>query len=193
MAGFECTAALTADGRRMDLLSDSHHDVSCANDYRMIAAEGIRTVREGFAWSTIDRGGGEYDFGRYLPMLAAARDAGIQQIWDLSHFDFPERLDPLSSNFVRAYAEYAKRVIALLREYMTGAIYVVPMNEPSFFAWMSECGMWAPFLAGDGLTFKRQLVRAAVAAMNAIREVDREVRFIHTDPFMYRQIGRAHV
>jgi beta-glucosidase/6-phospho-beta-glucosidase/beta-galactosidase len=57
---------------------------------------------------------------------------------------------------------------------------------------MSECGMWAPFLKGDGIMFKRQLVRAAVAAMDAIWSIDRDVRFIHADPYMYRLPTRLY-
>ena len=186
MAGFECTAALTSDGNRLDLLRASGHDKCVRTDYETIAELGIKTVREGFAWSTVDVGGGTYDFTRYRPILEAGREMGVQQIWDLSHFDFPERLDPMSWEFAAAYAEYAKRVIDVLRQYERGTLYVVPMNEPSFFSWMSECGLWAPFLKGDGIELKRQLIRAATAAMDAIWSVDRDVRFIHADPFMYR-------
>jgi beta-glucosidase/6-phospho-beta-glucosidase/beta-galactosidase len=186
MAGFECTAALTSDGKRLDLLHSSGHDVCVRSDYETIAELGMKTVREGFAWSSVDVGGRRYDFNRYRPILAAGSEMGVQQIWDLSHFDFPERLDPMSWQFAAAYAEYAKRVIEVLRQYNDGTLYIVPMNEPSFFSWMSECGLWAPFLRVDGIGFKRQLVRAATAAMDAIWSSDRDVRFIHADPFMYR-------
>jgi len=190
MAGFECSAPVTVEDRRLDLLAASGHDRSVAADYQEIAAVGMRTVREGFQWSRVDLGGGKYDFARYLPMLLAGKEAGVQQIWDLSHFDFPDRLDPLSNEFVAAYAEYSKRVIDVLRRYNTGTLYVVPMNEPSFFAWMSECRLWAPFLGSDSVLFKRQLIRAAVAAMSAVWSVDRDVRFIHADPFMHRLPAR---
>jgi beta-glucosidase/6-phospho-beta-glucosidase/beta-galactosidase len=190
MGGFECTASLTNDGRRLDLLHASGHDRLVVEDYEMIADYGMRTVREGFSWSAVDRGGSEYDFSRYLPMLEAARSTKTQQIWDLSHFDFPERLDPLGPEFVSAYGEYAKRVVEILRRFSEDTLLIVPMNEPSFFSWMSECGMWAPFLKGDGILFKRQLIRAAVAAMDAIWSVDRDVRFIHADPYMFRLPAR---
>lgn len=190
MAGFECSASLTSDGRRLDLLHASGHDRCAAEDYEMIAEYGMRTVREGFSWSLVDRGSGDYDFARYIPMIEAARATGTQQIWDLSHFDYPERLDPLGDEFASAYAEYAKRVVETLRRYTDDTLLIVPMNEPSFFSWMSECGMWAPFLKGDGIVFKRQLIRAAVAAMDAIWSIDGDVRFIHADPYMFRLPAR---
>src|SRR5947209_12797275 len=111
MAGFECSAPITHEGRRLDLLAASGHDRCVEADYQTISQIGMRTVREGFQWSRVDLGDGQYVFDRFLPMLKSGREAGIQQIWDLSHFDFPERLDPLSSDFVSAYAEYAKRVV----------------------------------------------------------------------------------
>jgi beta-glucosidase/6-phospho-beta-glucosidase/beta-galactosidase len=191
LAGFECSAPVTHEGRRLDLLAASGHDRCSLSDYEAIAKIGMRTVREGFQWSRIDLGGGGYDFSRYLPMLQAAKEYGVQQIWDLSHFDFPERLDPLSGEFVDAYAEYSKRVIEVLRRYTAETLYIVPMNEPSFFAWMSECGLWSPFLGQNSYLFKRQLVRGAVGAMKAIWSIDRNVRFIHADPFMYRLPGRS--
>lgn len=189
MAGFECTYAQTGDGRRMDLLGASRHDRRARSDYELIAELGIRTVREGLSWSQIDRGRGVYDFTRYLPLLEAGRDQRVQQIWDLNHFDFPEDVDPFSEFFVERFSEYAARAVGTLRDYTDETIYIVPLNEPSFFSWMAECGLWAPFRAGAA--FKRQLVRAAIAAMEAMRSVDRDIRFIHTDPFMYRRPERV--
>jgi len=191
MAGFECSYPLLADGTRMDLLAASRHDVHVENDYALLSELGIRTAREGFSWSQIDRGDGRYDLSRFEPILAAASHSGVQQIWDLNHFDFPSHLDPLSDAFVYAFAEYARRVVDALRGRSHETLYIVPMNEPSFFAWMSDCGLWAPFLRGESHLFKRQLVRAAIAAMDAIWEIDARVRFIHADPFMYRRPHRS--
>ena len=49
-------------------------------------------------------------------------------------------------------------------------------------------GWWAPYKKGrsNGGKLKEQLVRAAIAAMDAIWEVDDNVRFIQVDPFMRR-------
>ena len=186
-AGFECTSALAEKNRRFNLLSASKHDELVHEDYEMIQQFGMKTVREGFSWSFIDKGNDHFDFSRYIPMLESAAELGIQQIWDLNHFDFPEYIDPFSEKFVTCYAEYSKRVIQLLRKYYSNTIYIVPMNEPSFFAWMCDQGLWAPYQKGKGTEFKKQLIRAAIAAMDAIWQEDENVRFIHTDPFMFRQ------
>ncbi len=158
----------------------------------MIKELGASTVREGFSWNQIDRGEGEYDFGRFEPMLKIAQDLGIQQIWDLNHFDYPEQLDPFSEEFVTRFGEYAKQCLALIRKYQTGTLFIVPFNEISFYSWFGgDSGWWAPFKTGskNGFRLKQQLVRAALAAMKAIWAEDTDVRFIHVDPIM-RRIAR---
>jgi beta-glucosidase/6-phospho-beta-glucosidase/beta-galactosidase len=190
MAGFECTYALAENRRRLDLLAATKHDERVHDDYAMIKLVGITTAREGFAWSQIDQGNGQSDFARYTPMLEAGWKYGIQQIWDLNHFDYPADLDPFSDEFVTRFAAYAKEVVQLLRKFNSGTIYIVPLNEISFFAWIgADMGWWAPYAKGreNGFKFKTQLVKAAMAAMESIWDVDKDVRFIHVDPFMRRK------
>lgn len=186
IAGFECTYAKAEKGKRFDLLAASKHDDYCRIDYRLIKEQGIETAREGFSWSQIDRGNGQYDFSRFLPMLQIAKEEGIEQLWDLNHFDFPDYLDPFTDDFATAYATYAKECVRQLRLFSDRQLFISPLNEPSFFAWMCDNGLWAPYAKGRGPQFKRQLVKAAIAAMNAIWEVDSTVVFLHPDPYMYR-------
>jgi beta-glucosidase/6-phospho-beta-glucosidase/beta-galactosidase len=190
-AGFECTYALIDRERRLrlDLLGASKHDYYCATDYQLISAIGAKTVREGFAWHQIDKGNGEYDFSRFEAMLKIAKELEIQQVWDLNHFDYPEYLDPYTDTFITQFAEYAVRCLEVIRRYQSGEIYIVPVNEISFYSWFgADSGWWAPFKKGavNSLQFKKQLVKAAIAAMKAISAVDKEVRFIHVDPIMRR-------
>lgn len=189
MAGFECTYALAQKRRRLDLLAATRHDQLVEDDYQMIKEAGILSVREGLAWHQIDKGSGQYDFSRFTPLFEAGQKLGIQQIWDLNHFDYPEDLDPFSSAFVERFANYAQAVVTQLRQYSSNTLYIVPVNEISFFAWIgSDKGWWAPYKRGrgKGTVFKSQLVRAAIAAMNSIWQVESNVRFIHVDPFMRR-------
>lgn len=193
MAGFECSYPLTEIGKRLDMLALTRHDRYCREDYRLLQRLGITAVREGLAWHQIDRGGKSYDFSRFENMMKVAKDEYIQQIWDLNHFDYPEYLDPFSSRFITRFAEYARRAVAVIRRYQKGTLFIAPVNEISFFAWIScDRGVWAPYLKGrdNGLLFKKQLVRAAIAAMEAMRQEDSDIRFIHVDPFMRR---RAHM
>jgi beta-glucosidase/6-phospho-beta-glucosidase/beta-galactosidase len=189
MAGFECTSALVSQNERLDMLTISDHRYRCVSDYRLIKELGITTVREGFSWAQIDQGNGRYDFSGYENMLQTGSEMEIQQIWDLNHFDYPTYLDPFTDEFISAFARYSIQVIKVLKKYIHGEIYLAPINEISFFAWIAaDQGKWAPFKNGSdwGLLFKKQLVKAALASMKAIWSVDSTVRFIHIDPFMRR-------
>ncbi len=189
MCGYECTYALVEKKERFDLLKASMHDQYCKEDYQTIKKLGIETVREGLAWHQIDKGSGEYDFSRFEKMMQVGKEEGVQQIWDLNHFDYPENLDFFSHDFIARFSEYAKRAINLIRKYQTGTIYIVPINEISFSAWIgADRGLWAPYKTGpaNGFAFKKQLVRAAIAAMDAIWKEDNDVRFIQVDPILRR-------
>ncbi len=193
MAGFECTYALNEERKRMDLLADTLHDQNIIEDYKLIKDLGITTAREGLSWSQIDKNNGNYDFSRFEPMMQAAKEAGIQQIWDLNHFDYPEYLDPFSQDFIEQFAVYGKECVKIIRKYQTDTIFIVPFNEISFFAWIAgRMGYWAPYKADkeSELKLKIQLVKANIAVQEAIWSVDKNVRFIQVDPFIERQFRR---
>lgn len=192
MGGFECTYALIDENLRirLDILAGSKHDALCREDYRLLKAYGIKTVREGLAWHQIDRGQGVYDFSRFEKMLQAGQEEGMQQVWDLNHFDYPEDLNAYSPEFITRFAAYAKESLKVLRRYITGTLYIVPLNEISFYTYIAASeGHWAPFKnrTNSGVDFKHQLVRASIAAMNAIAELDNDVRFIQVEPVMVRR------
>jgi beta-glucosidase/6-phospho-beta-glucosidase/beta-galactosidase len=187
MAGFECAYAKIEGGKIIDLLYDTKHDENCREDYQLIKSIGIATVREGLAWSQIDKGNNRYDFSRFEKMMQTGKEEDVEQIWDLNHFDYPYSLDPLSDAFIYRFAEYGKRAIEKIRKYSKGTVYIVPINEISFFAFIgADLGNWAPYLKEKGVAFKKQLVRASIAAMDGIWETDDNVRFIQVDPIFYR-------
>lgn len=188
-AGFECTAALAAGKKRLNLLSATKHDVYTKDDYELVSNIGIKTVREGLEWSRIDKGNNEYNFAKYEQIMKTGAEQGIQQIWDLNHFDYPHYLDPFSKEFVSRFATYAQKAVKVMRKYEKNTLYIVPICEISFFAWIgADQGHWAPYLKGskNGLRFKKQLVKASIVAIDAIRAIDDNVRFILVDPFMRR-------
>src|SRR5437016_1180188 len=83
-AGFECTYAKSEARTRIDMLASTAHDRFCRADYQNIKVIGIQVVREGLSWHQIDKGGGQYDFSRFEPMMRIAAEEGIEQIWDLN-------------------------------------------------------------------------------------------------------------
>src|SRR3954452_17599949 len=82
IGGFECSTHRRRDGRRLDLLASTCHDVNVAADYRMLADRGIRTVRDGVRWHLIETSPG--------------------------HYGWPDDIDVWSPAFVDRFAAFAR-------------------------------------------------------------------------------------
>ncbi len=183
IGGFECSAQQLLDGRKLDLLASTGHDRFAEADYRSLARHGILCARDGLRWQLIEQVPGCYDWSSALPMLRAARNAGMQVIWDLCHYGWPDRIDIWSTEFVGRFAAFAAAAARLVKAESDFPPFFCPVNEMSFWAWAGgETGGFAPFFHGRGGDLKRQLVRASMAAVAAIRSVAPEARFIHAEP-----------
>ena len=77
MGGFECSTHRLRSGRRLDVIAATAHDRLALADYRRLADVGMTTIRDGLRWHLIERTPGKYDFSSVLPMLSAARQAGV--------------------------------------------------------------------------------------------------------------------
>jgi len=115
----------------------------------------------------------------------------MKQIWGLTHFGFPDWLGDIVSNvqeFACRFADYAVHALQVIEKHQEdGDIWIIPFNEVSFLAWIAgDEGTWMPFLRGRGLEFKLALYRACIAGLAAMRQECRRVKFMHTDPLMYR-------
>lgn len=148
-----------------------------------MARHGLRTARDGLRWHLIDRGGA-YDWSSWLSQLRAARDAGVEVIWDVMHWGYPDDLDFHSPAFVDRFARFA-RAAARVHAAETGeAPRWVAVNELSFWAWIAgDGGHWAPF-GGGGEVVKIQAVRAALAATAELRAVDPRARMVTSEPMI---------
>src|SRR4051812_15750455 len=93
MGGFECSTHRLRSGRRLDVVAATAHDRFALQDYLRLVNLGMRTARDGIRWHLIERSPGVYDFSSVQPMLAAAREAGVQVIWDVLHYGWPDDLD----------------------------------------------------------------------------------------------------
>lgn len=181
--GFECSSHCLKDGRRLDQLAATRHDEFAAEDYARLRAHGIAVAREGIRWHLIERVRGWYDWKSALPMVRAARDAGMQVIWDLCHFGWPDNLDPFGTEFVDRFARMARAFAQLVVEETGEPIYISPINEISFLSWVgAEVGDINPGTRGRGFELKCNLVRATLAAIDGIREVAPETRFFQIEP-----------
>jgi beta-glucosidase/6-phospho-beta-glucosidase/beta-galactosidase len=185
MAGFESSCHINSNGVRLDLVAATQHDQQTDEDYARIRELGIETAREGMRWHLIDRGR-RMDFSSVLPMLQAADRHGIQILWNLCHYGWPEDVSLYSSGFVERFARYCGAAARLISDHSDAVPVYVPINEISFFAWAAgEVGYIHPHDRGRGHEIKRQLVRAAIAGMEAIWEIDSRARMIHVDPLIH--------
>ena len=182
--GFECSTHRLPTGRRLDLLRSTRHDELAASDYRLLQRHGIRTARDGVRWHVIEATPGRYDFSSATRMFEAARDTGMQVIWDFWHYGWPDDLDIFSAAFITRFTRFAREAAAHLSDYAE-APFVCPINEISFFSWAGgEGGIFNPFAKHRGNDLKRQLVRASIEAIHAMREVNPAIRFFHIDPII---------
>ena len=185
MGGFECSTHRLRTGRRLDVIGATSHDRFALDDYRRLAQAGIRTMRDGIRWHLIERTPGVYDFASVLPMLKAAREAQVQVIWDVLHYGWPDDLDIFSDAFVSRFADFSAAFAELATHETDGPPWVVPVNEISFFAWAGgEIGIFNPFGTRRGDDLKFQLLRAAIAAMQAMQAVNPAIRIVHTEPMI---------
>jgi hypothetical protein len=183
--GFECACHRRRDGTRLDLLYSTAHDVHVGDDYTSLIDHGIHTVRDGVRWHLVEARSGRYDWSSILPMLRAARQTGIQVIWDLCHYGWPDDIDIWQAEFVDRFAQFAAATARLIASETDDVPIFTLINEISFWSWAGgEVGELYPCERGRGFELKHQLVRATIAAMDAIRAATPSARFIATDPLI---------
>ena len=144
LAGFEC-GFLGGNGH--DLLRTTRHvpGQRMAAHYAAVRSHGIVTVRDGLPW--------RHD--PYLRIKTAAH-AGVEAIWDLSHFDPP----PHPARHARSVAEAAEP---------DQPLWLCPVNEPSLY----------PRLAG---MVEAAAVEMAIAMARVAKDHHADVRILTTDP-----------
>lgn len=182
-AGFECSTHLLRSGKRLDLVAATGHDQYAAADYRRLRAFGIATAREGVRWHLVEPTPGRYDFSSVLPIIRAAEEVGVQVVWDLCHYGWPNGLDPFQPEFVGRLAGLARAFAEVLADETEAVPWITPINEISFLAHEGgEVGELNPFAVLRGNELKARLVQAAIAAVDAFWEVQPGARICHIDP-----------
>ncbi len=193
MAGFECSSQIHYRGRgRLDYTACLDHERRADEDYALLGRFGLRTARDGVRWHLIERHPGRFDFATVEPLRRAAERHGVLVIWDICHYGWPEDVDPLRPSFPERYARFARAFAQHMKDSSDAVPYYAPINEISFLSWCTaEVAIFAPFGRGQGNTAKFNYVRAAVAGIEAIWEVDPRARIVHTDPII-RAIAPPH-
>lgn len=184
-AGFECSSHRRRDGVRLDLIRATAHDIHAADDYRNCASLGLMTIRDGLRWHLIEQSPGVYDWKSWRSMIEAGQDAGVQIVWDVFHYGSPDWLDQSSAGFIEQYARFAAEAVRFHRSVTGRAPLVCPLNEISFISWAVETGYF-PFSGPKELGwFKRHLVKAAIAGVQAMRAAEPECRFVWAEPLIH--------
>ncbi|QWA12809.1 beta-glucosidase [Sodalis ligni] len=184
--GFACSTEVRGDGRRLDLIHSSGHEMLAGKDYAQLAEQQMVTVRDGLRWHLIEETPGQYDWSSFLPTLHAAQANNVQVIWDLCHYGWPDHLDIWQPSFVEHFARFAGAVAAKVRNEGIRRPCYTPINSISFLAWAGgEMAHIQPMASNKGKVLKQQLVRATLAAMDAIRAVDDTARFVQPEPVVH--------
>ena len=200
IGGFECSTHYSQPGRRLDQLAATGHDRFAALDYARLQEYGIHTVREGISWHQIETTPGQYALSDTVNLIRTADKMGMQVIWDLLHFGYPDDVDPFQPIFIERFAAFAREFTRVLMNETNSTPFVTPINEISFLAFQgAEVGNINPFTRERGNALKAQLVRATFEAMDAIREVAPSARFVTAEPLFnavadsqdLQQIARA--
>jgi hypothetical protein len=183
LGGFECSCQKLEDGRRLDLTASTRHDELATGDYARLRSVGMSASRDGMSWVKAEPAQGRFDFSSAAPLLRAADLNGVQVIWDLMHFGWPDDVDVFGPTFPSRFGRYAAAFARWLAGETDQRPMVTPINEMSFLAWAGgDVRCLNPFEAARGVELKTQLVRATIEAIEAIRAVLPAARFLQPEP-----------
>lgn len=167
------------------MLEATQHDRQVSSDYGLLERFNIRTVRDGVSWPFMERAG-SFDFSSVLPTLQAAQQHQIQVIWTLFHYGYPDDLDIFSPVFVDRFARYCKALARFIDDHSERVPFYTPINEISFLAWAAgDVGYIYPCEVERGPELKRQLIRAAIAGIEAIWDVNPQARMVQVEPVIH--------
>ena len=186
LAGFEGSTGFNRHGQWFDHVVATGHEATVEDDYRQLAELGLCAAREVIRWPLVDLGHGRYDFSSVEPFLEAAARNGVEVIWDLFHYGFPQNLDLWGEDFPKRFTDYCHAAARFVAPRTQGTLFFTPVNEPSFMAYAAgEKGLFAPYGTGRGFELKVALVRAAIAGIDAIRAERSDARIVNADPLCH--------
>jgi len=186
MGGFECSDKINSLGNRVNLLEATDHIRLIREDYAMLHQTGICTVREGIRWSVVEPRPYYYDFSTVLMMMEAGREQGIQQVWDICHFGFPDDLSPLHPHFTRRFAALCRAFAQFfVAHFGYEELVITPINEVSFLSWLGgdEAGT-VPFCKNEGWNVKYKLMQAYIEGIKCLKSINPSFRILATEPLV---------
>jgi beta-glucosidase/6-phospho-beta-glucosidase/beta-galactosidase len=186
LSGFESSNFKWRDHKRRNLIKETEHDYFADFDYKLLHSLGIKTAREGIPWADVDNKG-KYNFSCIDPMIKAMNKYGVNAIWDLCHYGYPDDLDPFRNDFTEHFVRYCKAAAEYVASRTKGPYFFLPINEITYFSFIGgEWGWVAPYKTTKEDRFKLRvaLCKASIAGVKAIREVVPSARIVNVDPLV---------
>jgi UDP-galactopyranose mutase len=193
-AGYEGADHINHAGHAQDMNVVTGHLARTREDYERLAEFGIRTVRESIGWRLVEKDG-VLDFSIIEERARVAQELGLQSCWTFCHYGLPDDVDLYAPEFIERFARYCRAAAQFLAPYLGDAPVYSPINEISFFCWglsvhmFKHRNMHHPNAGEEG---KRQLVRASIAGIDAIREVAPGARILQCDPIIHVVAPEGH-
>ena len=99
----------------------------------------------------------------------------------------PHDLDIWSPEFLDRFAAFCAATARVVRaEGGSEAPFYCPVNEINYWAWGGgDHARMYPHAVGRGPELKRQLARAAIVAVEAVRSVEPRARFVQAEPLIH--------
>jgi beta-glucosidase/6-phospho-beta-glucosidase/beta-galactosidase len=186
MGGFESASHITKSGSRVDMLHATQHDRFVSEDYSALSTMRIGTARDAIRWHQVEAVPLRYDFSSIDSYIEAANRTDVEVVWDLLHYGWPNGLNIYSREFVTRFAAFCRATAVHLSTRVPAPRFYTPVNELSFMSWAAgEVGWFHPFSTSRGQDVKRQLARAWIAGVDAIRGVDPGARFVSVEPLIH--------
>lgn len=185
MGGFECADHINRSGERVNLLKETEHDLRVEEDYKLLVGLGINVVREGICWSAVEKGPYIFDFSEVMNRIRVAEKHGIQIIWDLCHFGYPDGIFPTHPLFTSRFMSLCRAFALFHMEKSQQPLFVVPINEISFLSWHSgDMRGTVPFAINSGDDIKYHLCQAAIEGMQVLRQTNKECTIVLVEPLV---------
>src|SRR5689334_11137587 len=115
-AGYEGADHISHTGQPVCMNDATRHTEKAYEDYLLLKEFGIRTVRESVGWRSVEKNG-RFDFSSVAPRAQAARKLGLQVIWTLCHYGWPDDVNVYSPEFVERFYRYCRRTVHFLEAF----------------------------------------------------------------------------
>jgi len=185
MGGYECADHINRSGERVNLLKETEHDSRAGEDYQDLINLGIQVAREGICWSAVETAPYVFDFTEVENRIRHAEKAGIQVIWDLCHFGYPDGIYPTHPHFCQRFVALCNAFAGFYSKTANQPLFVVPINEISFLSWHSgDVRGTVPFAVNCGFDIKYHLCKAAIEGTKMLKLVLPDCRIVLVEPLI---------